>query len=345
MSSSSRSLPLVAIVTPVYNGSQYLERAIKCVQSQTYENIVHVILDNASTDATPNIIEKSLGKRIPLITARNEKLVPLTDNWDLAFAMIPREASFAKLLCADDLMRRDCIEKFVELCERDPSVETVACHDVYDDKVRRANIPPGVTVVDGRVAARAMLDRSINWLPYQHLFVRVHPEDFDKPFFGTGENGADPYAVTRSALRGKFGYLHEPLVYTRWHDNSASNNIGYASDAPLYSRQINATLLNYYKMMLVFGQYAWSNRAYKRALRFAQNHMVQRILWWRFSRFHRSADELIAALSKLGFQVKAVDYLIAILTVPLYTVWKRRWRTKTGPSVGENAFEETLVGS
>ena len=51
------------------------------------------------------------------------------------------EASYVKVLCADDLMRSDCIERFVELAESDEGVEVVLCDDIFEDKVRRANLP------------------------------------------------------------------------------------------------------------------------------------------------------------------------------------------------------------
>ncbi|MDR3691840.1 MAG: glycosyltransferase family 2 protein [Fimbriimonas sp.] len=42
--------PLISIVTPVFNGSKYLEEMIESARSQTYPNIEHVIIDDGSTD-------------------------------------------------------------------------------------------------------------------------------------------------------------------------------------------------------------------------------------------------------------------------------------------------------
>ena len=67
----SDTAPLVAIVTPVYNGEQYLAEAMESVQAQTYPNLVHVILDNASTDRTAEIIESFRGRKVPLLVGRN----------------------------------------------------------------------------------------------------------------------------------------------------------------------------------------------------------------------------------------------------------------------------------
>lgn len=48
----------VTIGLPVYNGSDYLDKALEALCAQTYEDLEILISDNASTDDTPQIIEK-----------------------------------------------------------------------------------------------------------------------------------------------------------------------------------------------------------------------------------------------------------------------------------------------
>lgn len=51
------TVPLVTVVTVVYNGEKHLEQAIKSVINQTYKNIEYIIIDGGSTDGTPDIIQ------------------------------------------------------------------------------------------------------------------------------------------------------------------------------------------------------------------------------------------------------------------------------------------------
>lgn len=52
--------PLVTIITPVYNGSDYLEELIQSVLNQKYPNIEHIVIDDGSQDngATVAILHK-----------------------------------------------------------------------------------------------------------------------------------------------------------------------------------------------------------------------------------------------------------------------------------------------
>jgi glycosyltransferase involved in cell wall biosynthesis len=50
--------PLVSIITPSYNQSQYIEETILSIQKQTYKNIEHIVIDGGSTDGTLEILKK-----------------------------------------------------------------------------------------------------------------------------------------------------------------------------------------------------------------------------------------------------------------------------------------------
>ena len=56
----TENLPLVSIITPVYNGSKYIEELIRSVRSQDYPNIEHIIIDDGSRDggATVAILKR-----------------------------------------------------------------------------------------------------------------------------------------------------------------------------------------------------------------------------------------------------------------------------------------------
>ena len=60
-----RYKPLVSIVIPVYNGSNYMKEAIDSALSQTYENIEIVVVNDGSKDeGKSDAIARSYGDKI-----------------------------------------------------------------------------------------------------------------------------------------------------------------------------------------------------------------------------------------------------------------------------------------
>ena len=55
---SPTALPRISIVTAVYNGAQFLEATIKSVLEQNYPHLEYIVIDDGSTDSTPEIIRK-----------------------------------------------------------------------------------------------------------------------------------------------------------------------------------------------------------------------------------------------------------------------------------------------
>ena len=47
---------LVSVVIPVYNGEQYLEKTVKSILNQCYENIELILVDDGSNDNSKALI-------------------------------------------------------------------------------------------------------------------------------------------------------------------------------------------------------------------------------------------------------------------------------------------------
>ena len=57
----------ISVIMPVFNEEKYLHAAIDSILSQTFDNFEFIIIDDASTDNSLQIIKSYTDKRIILI--------------------------------------------------------------------------------------------------------------------------------------------------------------------------------------------------------------------------------------------------------------------------------------
>lgn len=50
--------PLISIVTPTYNQSEFLPDTLNSVMAQEYPSLQHVVVDAMSSDSTPSILRQ-----------------------------------------------------------------------------------------------------------------------------------------------------------------------------------------------------------------------------------------------------------------------------------------------
>lgn len=113
--------PLVSVLIPNYNYSQYVEECVQSVLNQTYKNLEIVILDNASTDKSVELCRKFKDGRVRL--CQNQVNVVSTSYRILAEQLMT--GKYGILLCSDDSFEPEFIEKAVKIMEEHPNVSYV----------------------------------------------------------------------------------------------------------------------------------------------------------------------------------------------------------------------------
>ena len=109
--------PRVAICVPAYAAERFLAEAVDSVLAQTETNWEMVIVDDASQDRSFEIAE-TYAASDPRITAiRNPENLGAAASW--AVAVAATGAPFVKLLCSDDAIRPDCLQRQLAVFEAD----------------------------------------------------------------------------------------------------------------------------------------------------------------------------------------------------------------------------------
>ena len=70
----------VTITLPVYNGADYLDQALASLSAQTFRDMQIIISDNASTDATPDIITAWKARDPRIVSHRQSENIGVMAN-------------------------------------------------------------------------------------------------------------------------------------------------------------------------------------------------------------------------------------------------------------------------
>lgn len=101
------SPPLLSVALPVRNGADFLAAALDSILAQTYADFVLHVSDNASDDATPDILADYAARDPRVRVSRSAELIPQAANMNRAVALA--NTPWVRMLCHDDLMRPDCM--------------------------------------------------------------------------------------------------------------------------------------------------------------------------------------------------------------------------------------------
>lgn len=107
----------VSVIMPVYNGEKYLDEAIESILSQSYKDFEFIILDDGSTDSSPEIISRYYDSRIKLISLKHVGLVSALNEG------IKKSTGEYILRCdSDDVSMPDRISTQVSILDNNPSI-------------------------------------------------------------------------------------------------------------------------------------------------------------------------------------------------------------------------------
>ncbi len=206
--------PKVTVRMSAYNHEAYVEQAILSIVNQTYQDFELLVIDDGSTDNTPKILER-LSQEHGFYYERQENMgVTKTLNKLVGMA----KGGYLCGLASDDITVPDRLEKQVAFLDANPDLAFVYGYAKYiddlgrdlaelnqrpqrleDGNIFKKLITRGVFFKPGTIMARRQLFEELGGYD-ESLLV----EDYDW--------------LLRVCKDRRVGYIHEPLIKYRIHD-------------------------------------------------------------------------------------------------------------------------------
>jgi len=215
---------LVSICIPVYNGAAFIHEAIESALAQTHPNVRVVVRDNASTDATSDVVEKYVRQhpeRIRFVrSATNEGM---TANWNAVLQLA--EGEFAMLLSADDYLMPDLVARALAAMQESDVAATTNFRIERDGHLSA----PVVDLPSGSYAnfSRLVILKnpfSINFTLFRRTFLEALSEG--GLIFPADVLACDYDLWIRTALSGReVRYVESALGVYRHHPQNLSKQV------------------------------------------------------------------------------------------------------------------------
>jgi glycosyltransferase involved in cell wall biosynthesis len=213
-------LPLVTVLTPVFNGEKYIRECIESVQAQTYENFEYVIVNNCSTDHTLDIARSYAEHDHRIRIHNNGTFLNCEENHNNAFRLISPQSQYCKVVSADDWITPDCLWKMVRLMEAHPTMAIVGSYQNRNGEVQWKGLSPTEEVFRGREVCRmALIEEKAIFGPPTSVLYRSELIRNNDPFFPHSEPHADTCVYYEYLRDREFGFVHEVLSMERVHDD------------------------------------------------------------------------------------------------------------------------------
>ena len=122
-------MDLVSVIIPVYNVRDYLERCLKSVLSQTYENLEVIVVDNGSTDGSGEICDSfaSEDSRVKVIHLENPDV-----SWARNAGLDSASGDWIMFVDSDDFIHRQAVELLLSAVGGENEAENLLLHGLRE---------------------------------------------------------------------------------------------------------------------------------------------------------------------------------------------------------------------
>ena len=217
------SSPLVTVVTPFYNTSEFLADCIESVLCQSYQNWEYVLVNNCSTDGSADIVNKYI-VRYPgkMRLVHTTAFLSQVQNYNFALSLVSRESKYCKVVQADDWIFPECLQRMVDIGEAHPNVGIIAAYELERNIVSLDGLPYPSPETQGREVCRLFFTQNMSLFGSPtSLMIRSEIIRSRQPFYEERHAPFEDAHVCFDILEGwNYGFVHQVLTYSRRDNDS-----------------------------------------------------------------------------------------------------------------------------
>ncbi len=159
-------MELVSVIIPNYNAEKYISKCIESVLQQTYSNIEIIVVDDGSSDASREIVQKYCTENRDIKLYRQQNMnASIARNKGIDIS----SGKYLFFLDSDDVLYCDAIKNMVDRIEKDNSQLVIANFnkiDINDKKIEQCN-----AVKEAQVITNVMMLSGSTPNPSNKLFL------------------------------------------------------------------------------------------------------------------------------------------------------------------------------
>ncbi len=222
-------VPVVSVVTPVYNGERHLAECIESVLAQRFTSWEHVIVDNASRDGSLDIARRYAAKDPRIRVVARTSHLDVIGSHNAALREMSAQSRYCKVLQGDDWLFPDCLGAMVALADGHPRVGLVSAYRLDGAWVDLDGVPPEHAAVPGAVMARlGLLGGPYVFGAPSATLIRSDIVRARDPFYDPACIHADEAACYEVLRHADFGFVHQVLTYRRRDPDDATTMSSFA---------------------------------------------------------------------------------------------------------------------
>ncbi|WP_218048972.1 glycosyltransferase [Curvivirga aplysinae] len=215
----ARAPAQISVLMAIYNGADFLKTAIESILNQTFTDWTFVIVDDASTDQTKEILSSYASKEPRIHIIKNETNLGLTKSLNVGLREI--KSPYIARFDADDISLPNRLQKQYDFMQSNPDIAFCGSNAIIVDAEEKLKFVTSLPETSAELSAISIIQN-----PFIHPSTMLRKSvldtfniDYDESFKTT----QDWVLWVEIMSHGKTANIKEPLIKQRYHPSSISH--------------------------------------------------------------------------------------------------------------------------